>query len=114
MLDGRGDPVVCVPWHTADLARPPTRLGSPGRMATEETTMPQSMTPRRVWLALCGVAVLAFAGCATGALDCAIFRPIGLGAALGAAAISLLDTQPATRHEPVVREESLPGPGRRG
>ncbi len=76
--------------------------------------MPRSITPRRVWVALLGLAMLAFAGCATGALDCAIFRPVGLVAALGAAAISMLDTQPAVRHEPAAEAPSLPGPGQRG
>ena len=50
------------------------------------------ITPNRLWIALFGVAVLAFAGCAVGAVDCAVFKPIGLSAALGAAFVSLFDT----------------------
>lgn len=49
------------------------------------------ITPNRLWIALFGVAVLAFAGCAVGAVDCAVFKPIGLSAALGAAFVSLFD-----------------------
>ena len=62
--------------------------------------MPRAITPRRLWIALVGVALLAFAGCASGALDCAVFKPVGLTAALGAAAISLLDTERPRRQEP--------------
>jgi hypothetical protein len=46
---------------------------------------------RRAWVLLFGVAVLAFAGCATGAVDCSVGKPVGLVAALGAAALSFLD-----------------------
>ncbi|MDA0302457.1 MAG: hypothetical protein DWG80_05970 [Chloroflexi bacterium] len=73
----------------------------------------RALTPRRLWIALAGVALIAFAGCAAGALDCAVFKPLGLSAALGAAAISLLDSERPLRHEPAPVEESLPGPGRR-
>jgi len=56
-----------------------------------------AITPNRLWIALFGVAVLAFAGCAVGAVDCAVFKPIGLMAALGAAFVSFFDNgQPAT------------------
>ena len=51
-----------------------------------------SITPGRLWAGLFIVAVLAFAACATGALDCAIGKPVGLSAALGAAAVSFFDT----------------------
>lgn len=51
-----------------------------------------SITPNRLWGGLFIVAVLAFAACATGAVDCAIGKPIGLSAALGAAFLSLFDT----------------------
>jgi hypothetical protein len=57
------------------------------------------ITPNRVWIALFGVAVLAFAGCAVGAVDCAVFKPIGLSAALGAAFVSLFDNGAARRDE---------------
>jgi hypothetical protein len=46
---------------------------------------------RRLWVILLAVAVLAFAACATGAVDCAIGKPVGLAAAIGAAALSFLD-----------------------
>ncbi len=49
------------------------------------------ITPNRLWIALFGVAVLAFAGCAVGAVDCSVFKPLGLTAALGAAFVSLFD-----------------------
>ncbi|MCK9485310.1 MAG: hypothetical protein M0R73_01210 [Dehalococcoidia bacterium] len=58
-----------------------------------------SITPSRLWGALLVVAVLAFAACATGAVDCAVGKPVGLSAALGAALISLFDTPRAP--EPV-------------
>ncbi len=57
------------------------------------------ITPNRLWIALFGVAVLAFAGCATGALDCGVFKPLGLTAALGAAFVSLFDTGAGSRDE---------------
>lgn len=60
-----------------------------------------ALTPNRIWMALFAVALLAFAGCAAGAVDCAIFKPVGLTAALGAAAVSLFDTgKPATEDAP--------------
>lgn len=49
------------------------------------------ITPNRVWITLFGVAVFAFAGCAVGAVDCGVFKPLGLTAALGAAFVSLFD-----------------------
>lgn len=50
-----------------------------------------ALTPNRIWIALFGVALLSFAGCAVGAVDCTVFKPLGLSAALGAAAVSLFD-----------------------
>ena len=70
--------------------------------------MPQALTPRRIWTALLAVAVLSFAGCAGGAVDCAIFRPLGLGAALGAAAISLFDSSQPPADESEADVEDLP------
>lgn len=46
---------------------------------------------QRFWVILAAVAVLAFVGCATGAVDCSVGKPAGLAAALGAAALSFLD-----------------------
>lgn len=46
---------------------------------------------QRLWVLLAAVAVLAFAGCVTGAVDCAVGKPVGLAAALGAATFSFLD-----------------------
>ncbi len=51
-----------------------------------------AITPNRLWVGLFLVAALAFAACATGAMDCAVGKPIGLSAALGAAFVSLFDT----------------------
>ena len=62
------------------------------------------ITPNRIWIALFGVAVLAFAGCAVGAVDCAVFKPLGLSAALGAAFVSLFDHGAPTRDEVRVEE----------
>lgn len=52
------------------------------------------MTPnvaRGTWVMLCAVALLALAGCATGAVDCALGKPVGVAAALGAGVVSLFD-----------------------
>ena len=51
-----------------------------------------SILPSRVWVLLFGIALLAFVGCATGAIDCSIGKPVGLVAALGAAFVSLFDS----------------------
>lgn len=51
----------------------------------------RAVPPGRVWVALVLVAVIAFAACAAGAVDCAIAKPAGLAAALGAAVASLFD-----------------------
>ena len=51
-----------------------------------------SITPQRLWAGLFMIALIAFAACATGAVDCAIGKPVGLSAALGAAFLSLFDT----------------------
>lgn len=56
-----------------------------------------TINPHRLWVALFGVALLAFAGCAVGAVDCAVFKPLGLTAALGAAAVSMFDSGPRDR-----------------
>lgn len=66
-----------------------------------------SITPSRLWGALFVVAVLAFAACATGAVDCAIGKPIGLSAALGAAFFSLFDTSREAQGERVEVEERV-------
>lgn len=58
----------------------------------------------RLWVALFGVALLAFAGCAVGAVDCAVFRPLGLTAALGAAFVSFFDDGAGTREDVRVEE----------
>ena len=50
-----------------------------------------AITPQRIWIALFGVALLSFAGCALGAVDCAVFKPLGLTSALGAAVVSFFD-----------------------
>lgn len=59
----------------------------------------------RVWVLLALVAVLAFAACATGAMSCAIGRPLGLSAALGAALVSLFDA-PSTSVEAPIEEHA--------
>ena len=51
-----------------------------------------SLPASRAWVILFGIALLAFAGCATGAIDCSIGKPVGLVAALGAAFVSLFDS----------------------
>lgn len=55
--------------------------------------MVSSLAPlaARAWIGLIVVAVLAFAACAAGAVDCSVAKPVGLVAALAAAAVSLLD-----------------------
>jgi len=50
-----------------------------------------SNVARGVWVLLLAVALLALAGCATGAVDCAIGKPVGVVAALGAGVASLFD-----------------------
>lgn len=61
-----------------------------------------TITPSRLWVVLFGVAVLAFAGCAVGALDCTVFKPVGLASSLGAAVASFFDAgTPAGEDEPV-------------
>jgi hypothetical protein len=55
------------------------------------TSFLNSIPASRLWVALFAVALLAFAGCATGAVDCAIGKPLGLTAALGAAFVSMFD-----------------------
>ncbi len=63
-----------------------------------------AITPNRIWIALFGIALLSFAGCALGAVDCSIFKPIGLSAALGAAVVSFFDTGAPVREEVRVEE----------
>ncbi|MDA0301690.1 MAG: hypothetical protein O2822_04115 [Chloroflexi bacterium] len=63
----------------------------------------QTLPLTRIWLALVGVGVISFAGCAAGALDCAFFRPLGLTAMLAAAAVTLFDG--GARHRDGRREE---------
>ena len=70
--------------------------------------MPRAISPLRLWIALFGVALIAFAGCASGALDCAVFKPIGLAAALGAAGISLFDASQSPDDDPHADVAELP------
>jgi hypothetical protein len=53
--------------------------------------MPSAITPRRLWVGLFALALLAFAGCAVGAVPCSTFKPLGLGLALAAAVASVFD-----------------------
>ena len=58
-----------------------------------------AITPNRIWIALFGVALLSFAGCALGAVDCSVFKPLGLTAALGAAFVSFFDNGSPARED---------------
>ncbi|MCA9847700.1 MAG: hypothetical protein H6674_00490 [Dehalococcoidia bacterium] len=63
-----------------------------------------ALTPNRIWIALFGVALLSFAGCALGAVDCSVFKPLGLTAALGAAFVSFFDNGSPVREEARIKD----------
>lgn len=60
----------------------------------------------RLWILLFLAGIACFAACLTGAVDCALAKPAGLGLTMASAATSFLDTGAPTEADEEATEEA--------